>query len=90
MTDEVADRINSAACRAWLFKHGFRGELSFQDIAMINSVTAAQIQTATDFIDAADRAKTFENGKRTFRCTIEAGSAGQIKRYVASLPTGSP
>lgn len=89
MTKEVAGRINSAACRAWLFEHGLVAELSFEDIATINQVTAAQIQTAADFINAADDAQAPKDGKRTIRCTIDPGSAGRLKEYVATLPTSA-
>ena len=86
MNAETADRINSAACRAWLFEHGLRAELAFDDIGTINSCSSAQIQTAADFVNAADDAQPSKDGKRTFRCTIDPDAAGRLKAYVATLP----
>src|ERR1035437_3904247 len=86
MTDEIADRINSAVSRAWLFEHGLSEMLSYEDIAIINSVSVAQIQTATDCINAADECQPSVDGKRSFRCTIDPLSAEALKQYVGTLP----
>lgn len=87
MTEATAQRINSAACHAWLFERGVSERLAFADIEVINSVSVAQIQTAVDFVNAANAAARPVNGWRPIRCTLDPDAADRIKRYVATLST---
>lgn len=88
MTEETAQRINSAACRVWFYKEGIRSVLSLEDIGILNSVSAAQIQTAVDVVEASNAHRPSVGGKRTIRCTLAPESVASIKEYVASLPHG--
>ncbi len=88
MNVEKAHRINAAACAAWLFRHGLREELSFEDIAILRSVSIGQIQTAAEVVDASDRDAPVVDGSRTVHCTVDSAAVATLKEFVDSLPDG--
>lgn len=88
MNAETAHRINTAVSRAWLFRNGLLERLSFEEIATINSVSEAQIQTAIDVVNADDDHRPANaSGWRIVHCSIEPSAAKALKAYVAQLPT---
>lgn len=86
MNVELAHTINGAACAAWLFKHGLRETLKFEEIDILQSVSIAQIQTASDVVDASDQNQKPVDGRRTFHCTVVGDAVVQLKQFVDSLP----
>lgn len=87
MNPSLAQKLNAAACRIWLFQHGACNRLDRDDVAVVRAVTGAQIQSAAEVIEALNRdAGERVGGGKTIQCTLEANAAEQVKAYADSLP----
>jgi Na+-translocating ferredoxin:NAD+ oxidoreductase RnfC subunit len=82
MDAETALRINSAACRIWLWKNGLSRSLPCEDVWLIRGVSVAQMETAAEVVEAVnENAPLNESGTRTMRCTPDAAAMPGIKDY---------
>ena len=85
MNHETAERINSAACTAWFFQQGILARLRREDVQLLQSVTAAQIQSASEVVEALNRDALATSGRRTIACTLDPEAAIRLKAYADSL-----
>lgn len=86
MTPETALRINAAACQVYFYRHGFVSELAIADALLIKEVTAAQIETAIEIVQAVNRdGPRDKEGYRLIRGTLADDEIPRVKEFVATL-----
>lgn len=85
VTTETAKRINGAACALWFYQQGIIGRISTEVVWLIQSVSVAQIQAASEVIEAMNAEAPSVNGKRKLYQTLDPAGAEKLKAYADSL-----
>lgn len=82
MNTKTAEKINRAVCNMWLFAKGAILSISTEDVMIVRQATPAQIQTATEVIEAMQEDKTtWKDGMRHKRCVIDPAAIPTMKTF---------
>lgn len=86
MNQARANEINEAACQVWLFRHDLLAELPWETVELLKQCSTAQIQTATEYVDAANAIAMRQPGPKTIQCVVTTEAAAEVKAFVDALP----
>jgi len=81
MTPETAIRINTAVCNLWLFKNDIIPRIAHADILLVQCLTAGQIETATEVIEAINRDSMQQPVPKPFRCMLDPAAIPSLREY---------
>lgn len=80
MTSETALKINSAACRVYMFREGLIRRLEVEDMERVKQCSVAQIQSAVERVEAINR-----DSRSKIVCVLAADVIPGVKAFASKF-----
>lgn len=81
MTLAQAVELNRAACAVYLFRAGILGRVSVGDVRLVARCTGAQLQTASEILEADNAQPAGPNGCKYWHTLLAPDAAGECVAF---------